>query len=292
MFQEIDVIQGGGEIARRAVAQYLTEHVLPLLKESQPAQIQQALAEVAAEQTYLAGWMAFDSGQHGLAQRYLIQSLRLAEASGNRMLGSHVLAGLADQATMLGHPEEGLRLARTGQHGLRGLRAPAALTDLYVLEARALAAMGRGTETAQAISAAERTFGLINVGNEPEWAKFIDEPYIAGEIANSLRDVGDPAEAQRYARQSVTAARKQNRGRRGALSQTVVAVGYAQTNDIDAAIAATHQAMDIAAGVPTSARYVTAMKDLRGRLAPYQREPGARELLARIDRTALAVTAV
>ncbi len=291
VFQEMDVIQGGGDIARRAVAQYLTEHVLPLLQESHPEPVRQALFEVAAEQTYLAGWMAFDCGQHGIAQRYLIQSLRLAEASGNRMLGAHVLAGLSDQATQLGHPGEGLRLARAGRHGLRGLRAPAALTDLYVLEARALSGLGRSTDTAATIAQAEKTFDLLNPANEPEWAKFIDEPYITGEIANSLRDIGDPAEARRYAGQSVEAARKQNRGRRGALSQTVVAVSFTQQNDLEGAVTAGHQAIDIAAGVPISARYVTAMTDLRQRLAPYQHDANARALLSRIDRTALASSA-
>ncbi len=291
VFQEMDVIQGGGDIARRAVAQYLTEHVLPLLQESHAEPVRQALFEVAAEQTYLAGWMAFDCGQHGIAQRYLIQSLRLADASGNRMLGSHVLAGLSDQATQLGHPEEGLRLARTGRHGLRGLRAPAALTDLYVLEARALSVMGRSTDTAATIAQAEKTFDLVNTANEPEWAKFIDEPYITGEIANSLRDIGDPAEAHRYAGQSVEAARRQNRGRRGSLSQTVIAVSFTQQNDLESAIVASHKAIDIAAGVPNSARYVTAMTDLRQRLVPFRQDAGTRELLARIDRTALASTA-
>jgi hypothetical protein len=288
VFQEMDVIQGGGDIARRAVAAYLTDHVIPLLGESQPEPVRRALYEVAAEQTYLAGWMAFDCGLHGLAQRYLTQALHLAEASGNRVLGSHVLAGLSDQATQLGHPGEGLRLARTGRHGLKGLRAPAALTDLFVLESRALASMGRSAETATAIGHVERTFANIRPENEPEWAKFIDEPYIAGEIANSLRDLGDATEAMRYARQSVTAARAQKRGRRGALSQTVVAVGFTQQNDIEAAVAAAHEAIDIAAGVPVSARYATVMTDLRARLLPFQREPGARDLITRIDRTAPA----
>ncbi len=67
VFQEMDVIQGGGDLARRAVAQYLTGHVLPLVKASHPEPVRLALYEVASEQTYLAGWMAYDSGRHGLA---------------------------------------------------------------------------------------------------------------------------------------------------------------------------------------------------------------------------------
>lgn len=286
VFQEMDVIQGGGDITRKAVAQYLTEHVLPLLRQQQPDPVRRALCEVAAEQTYLAGWMAFDGGQHGLAQRYLIQSLRLAEESGNRVLGSHVLAGLSDQATQLGHPDEGLRLARAGRHGLRDTRAPAPLTDLYALEARALAAMGDGPATAAAIGRAERTFDQVDAAEEPEWAKFIDEAYVSGEIANSLRDLGDGAEAERYARHSVETARRQNRGRRGAISQTVVATSHIQRGDIEASADAAHEALDIAGRVPASSRIVGALDDLRRRLLPYQREPRAREVLDRLDATA------
>ncbi|KAA2248429.1 hypothetical protein F0L68_39835 [Solihabitans fulvus] len=55
--------------------------------------------------------MAFDNGEHSLAQRYLIQSLRLAQAAGSPELGAHVLAGLADQATLTGNPDQGVQLA-------------------------------------------------------------------------------------------------------------------------------------------------------------------------------------
>jgi len=39
---------------------------------------------------------------------HLMQSLRLAQASGDAMLAAHVLAGMSDQACMLGHPHEAL----------------------------------------------------------------------------------------------------------------------------------------------------------------------------------------
>jgi hypothetical protein len=41
-----------------------------------------ALFQAASEQRYLAGWMAYEATNHGLAERYLIQSLRLAQESG------------------------------------------------------------------------------------------------------------------------------------------------------------------------------------------------------------------
>src|SRR5690606_32009537 len=98
--------------------------------------------EAAAELAYLVGWMAYDDGRHGLAERYLIQALRLAKASENRVLGAHVLAGMSDQANALGRPSKALTLARSGQRDIHPDDSPACMTDLLILEARALAALG------------------------------------------------------------------------------------------------------------------------------------------------------
>ncbi|MFJ8738023.1 transcriptional regulator [Embleya sp. NPDC127516] len=279
-FQEMDVIGGGGDAARRLVAQYLTEQVMPLVGQPQAPAMQHALYEVASEQTYLAGWMAFDAGRHGLAERYLIQSLRLAQASGNKMLGAHVLAGLSDQATQLGYPEEGLNLARAGRHGLRGVTAPAALTDLYVLEARAHAVLGDVMSAVRAIDSAERTYDTVNHENEPEWARFIDDAYVTGEIAGSLRDMNDSVNAERFARESIAAAQLQKRNRRASLSQAVLAASHIQRNELEAATGAAHRALDLSADIPSS-RVTAAMDGLQGRMQVYADQPEIAALMER-----------
>ncbi len=43
---------------------------------------------MTAELTKLAGWAAYDLEKHGLAQRYLIQALRMARAAGDAALGA------------------------------------------------------------------------------------------------------------------------------------------------------------------------------------------------------------
>jgi len=114
IFQEMDVMRGGGH-ARRQLANYVTTVVTPLLRENDPStDAGSALFEAGAEQLYLLGWMAYDDGQHSLAQQYLIQALRLAQEARRPELGAHVLAGLSDQATLTGHPDQGLQLARAG----------------------------------------------------------------------------------------------------------------------------------------------------------------------------------
>src|SRR5690606_29693245 len=154
-FQEVDVMRGGGH-AHPALMDYLHTYVLPLVsRDHGSGRVQEALFEAAAELAYLVGWMAYDDGRHGLAERYLIQALRLAKASENRVLGAHVLAGMSDQANALGRPSKALTLARSGQRDIHPDDSPACMTDLLILEARALAALGETAQAARKVAAAE-----------------------------------------------------------------------------------------------------------------------------------------
>ncbi|MGH4012412.1 MAG: hypothetical protein ACRDSL_00425 [Pseudonocardiaceae bacterium] len=123
-FQQADVVHGGGH-ARAALAEYLTGRVLPLWQDVDPrSEGGAALFVAASEQTYLLGWMAVDDDRQALAQRYLIQALRLAQESGDAALGAHVLAGMSHQALMLDYPREALQLATAGRHGLTQAYSP------------------------------------------------------------------------------------------------------------------------------------------------------------------------
>ncbi|MFE6500793.1 transcriptional regulator [Kitasatospora sp. NPDC057738] len=283
-FQKIDIFQGGGS-GRLILAAYMNVHVYPLLRRPQADDVRRALCEAAAEQTYLLGWMAYDNGEHGTAQRYLIQSLRLAQESANVPLGAHVLAGMADQATLLGHPEEGLRLAQSGRHGLRGTSA-AALADLWALEGRALAAMGDKAGATNAVARSEAAAEHIHADSEPEWALFIDPAYLHGEHAMTLRDVGDHTGAAEHARRSIDHARQQSRARRGALSQAALASTHLQRRDLEQAHAAGLRTLSLAGKVKSS-RAVEAVADLQKRMAPF----GKHRLVADFTERARALTA-
>ncbi|WP_051407484.1 hypothetical protein [Nocardia sp. CNY236] len=270
-FQQMDVFHGGGS-GRLILAAYMNEHVYPLLRGAHAVDTHRALCSAAAEQTYLLGWMAFDNGEHGTAQRYLIQALRLAQESHDHALGAHVLAGMADQATLLGHPEEGRRLAQAGRQGLMRASSPACLADLWTLEARALATIGDKTGTARAVNEAERAFTDIRSDREPEWARFIDEAYICGEWANAFRDIGQPADAQPHARRSIAHARAQNRARRGALSHAALAATHVHNRDLEAAYAAGIRTLDLSGKVESS-RSVDAVRDVRRRILSFGSHP-------------------
>lgn len=279
LFQEMDVLRGGGH-ARTALVEYLNAAVLPLLRREHEPLVRRALYEAAAEHAYLVGWMAYDDGRHGLAQRYLIQALHLAEESGNAAIGAHVLAGLSDQANLLGHPREALMLARAGRRGAASAGSAACLADLHILEARALAALGEAGAAARQVALAERSFGRIVRTDEPEWARFIDEPYLFGEAAHCFRDLGQPEQTERFARDSIAGAHRQGRARRGALSHAALARADLARGDVAAAAERGLRVVDLAATVD-STRCRATVRDLQRRLRPHARIPEVRRLNAR-----------
>ncbi|GHJ49886.1 hypothetical protein Cs7R123_72280 [Catellatospora sp. TT07R-123] len=268
LFQEMDVMRGGGH-ARVALVEYMNSYVMPLVRRDHGPQVQTALYEAAAEQAYLVGWMAYDDGEHGLAQRYLIQALRLSQAAGNAVLGAHVLAGMSDQANLLGHAAEAVALARSGRRGISASDSPACYADLLVLESRALASLGERAQARTAVRGFEEVYAQVVPDNEPEWARFIDRAYVYGEMAYTMRDLGELDELDRFATESVTAAGQQNRARRGALSQAVLASGRLQRGDAEAAAAKASEVVRMTATV-SSSRCVEAVRDLGRRLGPYR----------------------
>ncbi|MGW2865602.1 transcriptional regulator [Streptomyces sp. NPDC001205] len=284
-FQQMDIFQGGGS-GRLALATYMNVHVYPLLRRTNDDDVHRALCEAAAEQTYLLGWMAYDNGEHGVAQRYLVQSLRLAEESHNAALGAHVLAGMADQATLLGNPSEGRRLAQAGRAGLAKADSQACLADLWCLEARALAKLGDTKAAVRAVTKSEEAFGRVRSESEQEWAEFIDGAYLHGEHANTFRDLGDAAQAEEHARESIQYAQQQKRARRGAMSQAVLAASHLQRRDLEAAHAAGLRTLKLSQQVKSS-RCVEAVQDLQRRMRPF----GDHRLVADFDEQARQLVA-
>ncbi|MFI2037621.1 transcriptional regulator [Streptomyces bottropensis] len=284
-FQRMDIFQGGGS-GRLVLADYMNAHVYPLLRRAHGENVRRALCEAAAEQTYLLGWMAYDNGEHSIAQRYLIQSLRLAEESRNAALGAHVLAGMADQATLLGNPAEGRRLAQAGRQGLSRTKSPACLADLWCLEGRALALLGEKSAAAHAVVQSERAYERVDLDKEQDWAAFIDPAYLHGEHANTFRDLGEAEAAEEHARRSIGHAQMQKRARRGAMSQAALAVSHLQRRDLEAAHSAGIRTIKLS-GQVRSSRAVEAVQDLQKRMQPFGRHrlvadfnERARELVA------------
>ncbi|NED23216.1 transcriptional regulator, partial [Streptomyces sp. SID9913] len=123
---DLDHQYGSGHV-RPVVVHYLNSVVSGLLAGSYREAVGRELFAVVSRLTELAGYMAVDTGQPGLAQRYYIQALRLAQAAGDRGYGGYVLAAsMSHLAAQLGNPREIAQLARAAQEGARGRVTPRA----------------------------------------------------------------------------------------------------------------------------------------------------------------------
>src|SRR5690606_2123505 len=111
LFRTLDDAYGGGH-ARQALVRYLEHECEPMLRGTYGEQTGRRLFAAAADLTRLAGWTSYDIAAHGLAQRYFVQALRLAQAAGDRAYGAYILVTMSRQAVYLGHGREAVQLAR------------------------------------------------------------------------------------------------------------------------------------------------------------------------------------
>lgn len=287
---ELDHRYGSGHI-RPVVVHYLNSVVSGLLAGSYREPVGRALFAAVARLTELAGYMAVDTGQHGLAQRYYIQSLRLAQAAGDRAYGGYVLAAsMSHLAASLGNPREIAQLARAAQEGARGQVTPRAEAMFHAAEARGHALMGdaRACQTAstRALTAMDGAEATMGSGDDPSWIAHFDRAYLADELAHCHRDLGQAESAAARAEEAV-AGHPEGRARRRAIGLYLLASAQVQQREIERACHTAAQATELLNGL-RSDRGAEYLDDFRQRLEPYGEEPVVRDFSARLELAAVA----
>ncbi len=162
------------------------------------------LFAAAADLTRLAGWTSYDIAAHGLAQRYFVQALRLAQAAGDRAYGAYVLVTMSRQAVYLGHGREAVQLARVAQQGVGSAAPPVVQALLHAAEARGHGVLGEVRACTAALARAERALEAARPGDEvPHWARFFDEAQLADEFGHCHRDLQQYRAAAQHAERSL-----------------------------------------------------------------------------------------
>jgi hypothetical protein len=197
----VDDARGGGTALPIALS-YLRREVAPLLGGRFTDAIGRSLFSATAEFTLGVGWMAYDAGRHGLAQRYMTQALRMSHAASDRAFGGRILAAMSHQALHLGDVRHGIDLACAARTGTEGAVTPTVTAMLAAMEACAHATHGDTTRCLKALSEAERALGRSNPAEDPAWVDF-DEGGLAGHFARSFRDLNRPREAEQFATRSI-----------------------------------------------------------------------------------------
>ncbi|MFH8368598.1 transcriptional regulator [Streptomyces sp. NPDC018031] len=282
---ELDHRYGSGHV-RPVVVHYLNSVVSGLLAGSYREPVGRELFAAVARLTELAGYMAVDTGQPGLAQRYYIQALRLAQAAGDRGYGGYVLAAsMSHLAAQLGNPREIAQLARAAQEGARGQVPPRAEAMFHAAEARGHALLGdaRAAESAsgRAQQALDRAEAAADSGDDPQWISHFDRSYLADELAHCHRDLGQ-AESARQRAEETLAGLPEGRVRRRAIATLLLATAQVQQRDVEQACHTGTRAVELL-GSLRSNRGAEYLDDLQQRLEPFRDEPVVREFGERLE---------
>ncbi|KUH37030.1 MULTISPECIES: hypothetical protein [Streptomyces] len=280
---DLDHRFGSGHV-RPVVVHYLNSVVSGMLAGSYRDAVGRQLFAAVARLTELAGYMAVDTGQPGLAQRYYIQALRLAQAAGDRAYGGYVLAAsMSHLAAELGNPREIAQLARAAQEGARGHVTPRAEAMFLAAEARGHALLGdaRTCEdvAGRAVAALDRADP--GSGDDPAWIAHFDHAYLADELAHCHRDLGQARAAARAATEALEG-HPASRARRRAIGLVLLASAQVQQREVEQACHTGVRAAELL-GTLRSSRGAEYLDDLQLRLEPFREEAAVREFTARLD---------
>ncbi|MFE7961139.1 regulator [Streptomyces sp. NPDC014776] len=280
LFRTLDDTYGGGH-ARQALVRYLEHECEPMLRGVYGEQTGRRLFAAAADLTRLAGWTSYDIAAHGLAQRYFVQALRLAQAAGDRAYGAYVLVTMSRQAVYLGHGREAVQLARVAQQGAGTAVPPVVQALLHAAEARGHAVLGEVRACTASLVRAERALDAARSGDDvPYWARSFDEAQLAYEFGHCHRDLQQFRAAAQHAERSLQL-RGSGYARSRLLCTVVLATARLGLGELDQACRLGAEAAGQAAEM-RSVRAVEYVRDFERRLEPYKDAPPVRGYRERV----------
>ncbi|MFI8516622.1 regulator [Streptomyces sp. NPDC085481] len=280
LFRTLDHAYGGGH-ARQALVRYLEHEAEPMLRGTYGENVGRRLFAAAADLTRLAGWTSYDIAAHGLAQRYFVQALRLAQAAGDRAYGSYVLITMSHQAVYLGHGREAVQLARVAQQGVGSAAPPVVQALLHSVEARGHGVLGESRACGASLARAERALEAARPGDEaPHWARAFDEAQLADEFGHCHRDLQQYRAAAQHAERALQL-RAPGFARSRLFCRVVLASARLALGELDQACALGAEAAQQASEM-RSARAVEYVRDFERRLEPYRDAPAVRTYRDRV----------
>jgi hypothetical protein len=109
--RRLDDKHGGGALSLRYVTAELGSVVGLVEYASYDKHSGTRLLTIVADLAQLLGWLCFDSGRHGAAERYLLLSLGVCRALGARDRAANVIGMLSYISSFAGHGPQAIRLA-------------------------------------------------------------------------------------------------------------------------------------------------------------------------------------
>jgi hypothetical protein len=195
---------GVGGLRRKAVVGQLNA-VTESLNEHHTAEARRRLFQVAAELAQLAGWMAYDQGLHGMAQRYYLLALHACREAAAPALGAKIIGDMTQMSTAQGHFDDSLALTRTALYTLPHGANDLVRAELFGLEARAYAQLGEreAGNAARSADAAVEVWQEARSHPRPDWLHYMNQAEVDCLAANAFIELAlhstDPARRRGYA---------------------------------------------------------------------------------------------
>lgn len=285
-FRLIDNQFGGGH-AYTFVTTHLDCEILPnFAAQRYGGHTPAALYVTVAQLAHLAGWMGYDLGHTDKGRRYLNLANQLAIAGGDLALSGEVMAGIAHQDIDQGDPDEAILLAQAAQETARVTGSALLLSEGLVTEAQGHARHGDQRACARLLQKAERSLHSARPEDEPDWLRYFDAAYLAAKMAHCFRDLAQWDSAERYAKRSLDMDARFVRGR--TFNLALLATVHLRS-DLDAALAAGRDAVDLASGLQ-SYRARQYIADLQLRMGQRTREPMVQQFNEYVEARLGAIT--
>lgn len=171
--------------------------------------------------------------------------------------------------------EAAVDLALAARQTALRLGLPALQSEIAVMEAHGLALQGDKQGCLAALRAAEDAYAAHGGQEVPPWLGYFDEAYLAAKFGHTFRDLGQPKEAEQFARRSLEMIAGYERGR--LFNTALLASTLADQGKVDEACATAACAVQMTETV-RSVRTVAYLADVARRLTPYRNTAKVRTL--------------
>jgi transcriptional regulator with XRE-family HTH domain len=262
LFRRWDASSVGG-LRRKAVVGQLNA-VAESLREVHSPEVNRRLFRIMAELAQLAGWMAYDQGLPGVAQRYYLLGLSACQEARSPVLGAKILGDMTQLSTAYCHYEDSLDLARTALYILPRHDDALVRTELLGLESRAHAHLGNESAATRAAEACVEVWQEAQGEVAPDWLHYIDQAEVDCLAANAYTELAlnadDAGQAVVYAewaeRHTLSAreSRAQGYDRSRILDEIRLAKVRLAQHDVAESVVVAQTAVELAA--PTSSTVV------------------------------------
>ncbi|UCM91024.1 tetratricopeptide repeat protein [Streptomyces marincola] len=259
--QQLDDRHGGADLAD--VAARYVEHIESAVRsctfgDRTRTGLYQALGEVASS----AGWLSYDAGRQRQARGWWDAALRYALLADDRNLQTRIWSSMSDQATALGHGNEGIAIARVALDATRGRREGKLSALLHTRVADGHAAQGDRGPCARSLLRAERAYDQGVQEDSAHWLSFFNAGEVSAATALCQADLGQYPAAVKAARHSLAVIRETPLRRNTFSAHVRLARCLAGAGEFEEALAVGHQALDVLPGV-RSPRVEDRLRQLR-----------------------------